>query len=134
MSIEWTFDSFDIRNKCLKSTVLWLFFISFDSFDIGYLIQPCNIACRMQHALSTPSTYPGSCKTCFFCIPVFGRKSFLIFPIIYLTVDLKLICIIDLSDLINSLILLIAVLDDTVTHFGGFFSSSMVSWLLNFTE
>ena len=27
-----------------------------------------------------------------------------------------------------------AVLDDTITHFGGFFSSFMVSWLLNFTE
>ena len=39
-----------------------------------------------------------------FCIPVFGGKSFLIFPIIDLTVDLKLICIIGLSDLINSLI------------------------------
>ena len=58
----------------------------------------------MQHALSTPLTYPGSCKTCFFHIPVFGRKSFLIFPIIDLTVDLKLTCIIGLSDLVNSLI------------------------------
>ena len=57
-----------------------------------------------QHASSTSSTYPGSCKICFFRIPVFGRKVFLIFPIIYLTVDLKLICIIGLSDLINSLI------------------------------
>ena len=27
-----------------------------------------------------------------------------------------------------------AVLDDTITHFGGFFSSFTVSWLLNFTE
>ena len=25
MSIAWTFDSFDMRDKCLKSTVLWLF-------------------------------------------------------------------------------------------------------------
>ena len=58
----------------------------------------------MQHASLMSSTYPGSCKTCFFHIPVFGWKVFLIFPIIYLTVDLKLICIIGLYDLINSLI------------------------------
>ena len=58
----------------------------------------------MQHALSIPLTYPGSCKSCFFHIPVFGGKSCLIFPIIDLTVDLNLICIIDLSDLVNSLI------------------------------
>ena len=57
----------------------------------------------MQH-VSTVLTYPGSCKTCFFCTQVFGRKVFLIFPIMYLTVDLKFICIIGLSDLINSLI------------------------------
>ena len=30
--------------------------------------------------------------------------------------------------------LLTAVLDDTFTHFGGFFSSFMVSWLLNLIE
>ena len=40
-------------------------FISFYSFDIGYFVQPCNILCSMQHVVSTPSTYPGSCKTCF---------------------------------------------------------------------
>ena len=57
----------------------------------------------MQH-VSTVLTYPGSCKTCFFCTPVFGGKVFLIFPIMYLIVDLKFICIIGLSDLINSLI------------------------------
>ena len=58
-------------------------FISFDSFNIGYFIQPCKIPCSMQHVFSTPSTYPGSCKSCFSCIPVFGRKISLIFPIIY---------------------------------------------------
>ena len=36
----------------------------------------------MQH-VSTVSTYPGSHKSCFSHIPVFGRKVFLIFPIIY---------------------------------------------------
>ena len=89
----------------------------------------------MQHALSTPLTYPGSCKTCFFHVPVFGRKRFLIFLIIIidLTVDLKLICRICLTDLINSLIFANSC-PGTITHFGGFFSSSMVSWLLNFNE
>ena len=93
-----------MRDKCLESTVLWLFFIYFDSFDIGYFVQPCNIGCSMQHVVSTPSTYPGSCKSCFSCIPVFGRKVFLIFSIIYQMVDLKLICIIGQPELINSLI------------------------------
>ena len=37
----------------------------------------------MQHVVSNPSTYPGSCKTCFSHIPVFGGKIALIFPIIY---------------------------------------------------
>ena len=37
----------------------------------------------MQHVVSTPFTYPGSCKSCFSRIPVFGRKISLIFPIIY---------------------------------------------------
>ena len=58
-------------------------FISFNSFDIGYSVQPCNIPCSMQHVVSTPSTYPGSCKTCFSHKPVFGRKISLIFTIIY---------------------------------------------------
>ena len=48
MSIERTFNSFDMRDKWLKSTVLWLFFISFVSFNIGYFVQPCNIACSMH--------------------------------------------------------------------------------------
>ena len=71
----------------------------------------CMVSC-----LSTVLTYTvktirmapyviASCKTCFFQIPVFGRKIFLIFPIIYLTVDLMLICIFGLSDLVNPLIL-----------------------------
>ena len=62
-------------------------FISFDSFDIGYFIQPCKVPCSMQHAVSTPSTYPGSCKSCFSSIPVFGGKISLIFSIIYQIVD-----------------------------------------------
>ena len=58
-------------------------FISFDSFEIGYFVQPCNIPCSMQPVVLTPSTYPGSCKTCFSRKPVFGGKISLIFPIIY---------------------------------------------------
>ena len=64
---------------------------------------PYLVACSMQN-VSTVSTYPGSCKTCFFNIPLFGRKVSFIFLTTDLIVDLKLICIIDLSDLVNSLI------------------------------
>ena len=66
----------------------------------------------MQHGPLTPLTYPGSYKICFTCIPVFGRKVFLIF----------LICIIGQSDLISPLILLTSTLDKIFTHFGGYFS------------
>ena len=97
------------------------------------MMAPYLIACSMQY-VSTVSMYPGSCKTCFFRIPVFGGKVFLIFPIIYLTADLKVFCIIGLSDLINSLIFANIYLDDIFTHFGGFFPFSWVSWLLNFIE
>ena len=76
-------------------------FIYFDSFDILCFVQPCNITCSMQYALSPPSTYLGSCKTCFFHIPVFGLKVSLIFPIIYLTVDLRSNLHIVLSHLVN---------------------------------
>ena len=82
--------------------VIFYFFYFFQL--VQYRIFHTTLQHSMQHALSTPLTYPGSWKTCFFCIPVFGMKSFLIFPVIYLTVDLKLICIIGLSDLINPLI------------------------------
>ena len=41
----------------------------------------------MQHVVLTPLTYPASCKSCFSCKPVFGRKISLIFPIIYQIVD-----------------------------------------------
>ena len=85
----------------------------------------------MQH-VSTVSTYPGSCKSCFSCIPVFGGKVFLIFSIIYQTVDLKLICIIGQSDIFNPLILLISTLDDIFTHFRGFFSIFMGQLALKF--
>ena len=62
-------------------------------------VAPYVIACNMQHA-STVLTYPGSCKTCFFHIPVYGGKVSLIFLIIDLRVDLQLICIL-LFDLFN---------------------------------
>ena len=57
----------------------------------------------MQHVL-TVLTYSRSCKTCLFHIKFFFGKFFLKFPIIYLTVDLKLICIFGLSDLVYTLI------------------------------
>ena len=45
-------------------------------------MAPYLVACSMQH-VSTVLTYPGSCKTCFSRIPVFGGNFLLIFPIIY---------------------------------------------------
>ena len=57
----------------------------------------------MQH-VSTVLSYPGSCKTYFFHMPVFGGKVFLIILTIDLIVDLKLICLFGLSDLVNPLI------------------------------
>ena len=80
--IAWTFDTFDMRNKGIKSNLFFVL-ISFDTFDMRYFLQIC-----MQHAPLTPPTYPGSYKTCFLYISVFGRKSFLIFPIIDLWSDL----------------------------------------------
>ena len=50
-------------------------------------MAPYLIACSMQH-VSTVLTYPGSCKTCFSRIPVFGRNFLLIFAIIYQITDL----------------------------------------------
>ena len=66
-------------------------------------MAPYVIAYNMQHAL-TMSTYPGSCKTCFFCIPVFGGKVSLIFSIIDLGVDLRSNLHITVSDIVNPLI------------------------------
>ena len=94
---------------------------------------PYLIACSMQH-VSTVLTYPGSCKTCFFCIPVFGRKVFLIFPIIYLTVNPKPICIIGLSDIINSFIFANIYPGWHKLTLGASFPFSRISWLLNFIE
>ena len=124
MYVSRAFDTSDITNKLLKCNLMYwfeLFFISFSTFDMVLYYICCKRACSMQHGPSTPPTHPGSCKTCFFRKPDFCGKSFLIFPIIDLIVNLKLICIISLSDLVNSLILPTAVLDDTFTHFGGFF-------------
>ena len=84
-------------------------FISFDSFDIGYFVQPCNIPCNMQHVVSTPSTYPGSCKTCFSHKPVLiGQYALWSLPT--------------------------AVLDDLFSSLGGYFDIISHSWLLNFIE
>ena len=81
----------------------------------------------MQHGPLTPPTYPGSCKTCFSCKPVFGGKISLIFPIIYQIAHLH-------KWPIWPLILPTAVLDGRFTHFGASFPFSRVNWLLNFIE
>ena len=102
-------------------------FISFDSFDIGYFVQPWNIPCSMQQVVSTPSTYPGSCKTCFSHKPVFGWTISLIFPIIY-----------QIAHLHNwpscPLIFANNTLDDLFRSLGGYFEIISHSWLLNFIE
>ena len=102
-------------------------FISLDSFDIGYFVQPCNIPCSMQHVVLTPLTYPGSCKTCFSRKPVFGGKISLIFPIIY-----------QIAHLHNwpsfPLIFADNTLDDLFSSLGGYFEIISQSWLLNFIE
>ena len=124
---------FCATDKCCKSNVLWVFLISFDSFDIGYFVQPHKIACCM-HFLPLWHTLDRA-KTCFFHIPVFDRKSFLIFLIIYLRVGLRSHLHIHLSDLVNSLISA-----DSCPGWHNdsllvlLFSSFTVNWLLNFTE
>ena len=85
MYVYRAFDTSDITNKLLKCNLMYwfeLFFISFNTFDM-VLYYICKIGCSMQHGPSTPLTYPGSCKTCFSHIPVFGRTVLLIFLIIY---------------------------------------------------
>ena len=44
--VEWNFDTFDMRNNILN-LIYFACFISFNTFDMGYFIQPCNIACSM---------------------------------------------------------------------------------------
>ena len=95
----------------------------FNVFDI--ILQR---ACSMKHESSTSLTYPGSCKNCFFQIPVFVGKSFLIVPIIYQTVDLKLICIIGQSDLVNPLISANSCPGWHIYSLWGFFSIFTVCW------
>ena len=63
----------------------------------------------MQHVVSTPLTYPGSCKTCFFRKPVLiGQYALWSLPT--------------------------AVLDDLFSSLGGYFEIISHSWLLNFIE
>ena len=63
----------------------------------------------MQHVVSTPLTYPGSCKTCFSRKPVLiGQYALWSLPT--------------------------AVLDDLFSSLGGYFEIISHSWLLNFIE
>ena len=105
MHVYRTFNTSDMSNKLLKCNLMYWFQLSFYFFwhlwheaisiILYYIIfvQPCKIAHNMQHALLTPLTYPGSCKTCFFCIPVFGGKISLIFLTSDLWSDLQCICL-----------------------------------------
>ena len=126
------FDTSNMTNKLLKCNLMYwfeLFFISFDTFDMRQLVLyyiHTTLQDSMQHGPSTPPTCPGSCETCFFHIPVLSRKSFLIFTIIYLVVGLISHLHICLLNLVNPLISDDSNLDDTISHFGGFFFS--FSW------
>ena len=89
----------------------------------------------MRHGPLSPLTFPGSSKTCFLCIPVFGRKIFSIFAIIYLRIGLRAHLHIHLSDLVNPLISASSI--SWMTHLltlGASFPFSHVSWLLIFIE
>ena len=70
----------------------------------GNLWVFCTEHAACSKASPTSSTFPGSCKICFFRIPVFGRKISFIFLTIDLIVDLNLICINGLSHLVSPLI------------------------------
>ena len=103
-----------------------------DSVDIyrenvwGYLFISLHAACINSVDI------PWILQNLLFHIPIFGRKVFFIFLTIDLIVEMKLICIIGLSDLINPLILPTSTLDDIFTHFGGFFSIFMGQLALKF--
>ena len=117
MYVYRAFDTSDMTNTILKCNLVYgfeLFLISFDTFDMVLYYIRTTLQDSMQHGLSTPPTYPGSCKSCFSRIPVFGGKISLIFPIIYQIAHLH-------NWPIRPLILQTAVLDATFTHFGGFF-------------
>ena len=58
--------------------------ISFDTFNLGYIIEPCNVVCSIEHA---SSTYPRSCKKWFFCAyQFFGMQRFLTLSVLNATV------------------------------------------------
>ena len=52
-------------------------FISFDSFNIGYFVEPCKIPCSMQHVVSTPFNIPRILQKLLFLHTSFWREDFL---------------------------------------------------------
>ena len=57
-----------MTNKSLKCDLMYwfeLFVISFDTFDMVLYYICTTLQYTMQHGLSTPPTYPGSCKFAF---------------------------------------------------------------------
>ena len=99
------FNTFDMRHKGLKSNLFCLSPLLLTPLTWGnWYHTRTTLQESMQHGPSTPLTYPGSCKTCLFHIPVFGGKVSLIFPIIYLRVGLRSNLHIHLFDLVNPLI------------------------------
>ena len=112
------FDTFNMTNKLLKCNLMYLniflFLLTPLTLAISYTFH-MKLQCCMQHAPLTPLTYPRSCKTWFFYIPVFGRKVSLIFLIIYQLSDLWSHLHISQSDPIKPLIFAEKTLDDTIT-------------------
>ena len=68
MYVYRAFDTSDMTNKSLKCSLMYwfeLFPISFDTFDMVLYYIHTTLQDTMQHGLSTPPTYPGSCKVAF---------------------------------------------------------------------
>ena len=83
------FDTSDMTNTLLKWYLMYWYYIH------------TTLQNSMQHAAWTfdTSNIPWILQNFLFCIPVFGGNNFLTFPIIDLTVEPNLICIIGQSDL-----------------------------------
>ena len=89
-----TFNTFNMNVLYVIFHVCFSFF-----WHLHYWIFHTTLECSMQHATSIFNTfnivYPGSCKKLLFHISFFGKKVYLIFLIIDLWSDLKLICILN---------------------------------------
>ena len=79
--LRWSTQKIKAMLLCIEYGILFVSTVSTYTVKT-FRMAPYLIACSMQH-VSTVSTYPGSCKTCFSRILVFGGNFLLIFPVIY---------------------------------------------------